>query len=147
MQFHMKTGVCPEYLVRALMCVARLRWLVHLHEHHARMGGVGGAPAWLACHRYWYCCYWWVISWRKKYWMFNFETKIKKMFQINLNSDLKEEPDLKSRCWFTLFEAVMPGSWTCLNLLRYAQMRYANMLWYVRLCECIWIWVKYYVPK
>ena len=42
--------------------------------------------------------------------MFNFETKIKKMFQINLNSDLKEEPDLKSRCWFTLFEAVMPGS-------------------------------------
>ena len=31
------------------------------------------------------------------------------MFQIDLNSDLKEEPDLKSRCCFTLFEPVMPG--------------------------------------
>ena len=35
--------------------------------------------------------------------------KNQKMFQINLNSDLKEEPDLKSRCCFTLFELVMPG--------------------------------------
>ena len=30
------------------------------------------------------------------------------MFQTDLNSDLKEEPDLKSRCCFTLFEPVMP---------------------------------------
>ena len=35
--------------------------------------------------------------------MFIFETKNKKMFQIDLNSDLKGEPDLKSRCCFTLF--------------------------------------------
>ena len=28
----------------------------------------------------------------------------------DLNSDLKEEPDLKRRCWFTLFEPVMQGS-------------------------------------
>ena len=28
---------------------------------------------------------------------------------IDLNSDLKEEPDLDSRCYFTLFELVMPG--------------------------------------
>ena len=28
----------------------------------------------------------------------------------DLNSDLKEEPDLKIRCWFTLFEPVMQGS-------------------------------------
>ena len=42
--------------------------------------------------------------------MITFETKMKKLFQIDLNSDLKEEPDLKSRCWFTLFEPVIPGS-------------------------------------
>ena len=28
------------------------------------------------------------------------------MFQKDLNSDLKEEPDLKSRYWFTLFDTV-----------------------------------------
>ena len=31
------------------------------------------------------------------------------MFQIDLNSYLKEEPNLKSRCFFTLFEPVIPG--------------------------------------
>ena len=35
--------------------------------------------------------------------MITFETKMKKC-------DLKEEPDLKSRRWFTLFEPVIPGS-------------------------------------
>ena len=34
----------------------------------------------------------------------------KKMFQIDLDSDLREEPDLKSRFWFTLFGPVMQGS-------------------------------------
>ena len=34
----------------------------------------------------------------------------KKMFQIDLDSDLREEPDLMSRCWFTLFGPVMQGS-------------------------------------
>ena len=33
-----------------------------------------------------------------------------KMFQIDLNSDLKEEPVIKRKCSFTLFEKVMPGS-------------------------------------
>ena len=31
-----------------------------------------------------------------------------KTFQIDLNSDIKEEPGLKSRCGFTVFEPVMP---------------------------------------
>ena len=42
--------------------------------------------------------------------MITFEKQNEKMFQIDLNSDLKEEPDLKSRCWFTLFEPVIPRS-------------------------------------
>ena len=36
--------------------------------------------------------------------MSTFEAKMKKIFQIDLNSDLKEEPDFKSGCWFTLFK-------------------------------------------
>ena len=40
----------------------------------------------------------------------HFRNRNKKMFQIDLNSDLKEEPDLNGKCWFTLFELVMPGS-------------------------------------
>ena len=32
------------------------------------------------------------------------------MFQIDFNSDLKEESDLKSRCWFSLFESVIQVS-------------------------------------
>ena len=31
------------------------------------------------------------------------------MFQIDLNGDFKEEPDLQSRCSLTLFEPLMPG--------------------------------------
>ena len=42
--------------------------------------------------------------------MFTFQIKTKKMFQIDLNRDLKEEPDLKSRCCFALFEPAMSGS-------------------------------------
>ena len=44
------------------------------------------------------------------------ETKSEKMFQIqiDLNSDLKEEPDLKSWCCFTSFEPLIPGFWICL---------------------------------
>ena len=36
--------------------------------------------------------------------------KNQKMFQIDLSSDLKKKPDLKSRCYFTLFEPIMSGS-------------------------------------
>ena len=32
------------------------------------------------------------------------------MLQIDLDSDLKEEPDLKDRGWFTVFGPVMQGS-------------------------------------
>ena len=45
-----------------------------------------------------------------------------KMFQIDLNSDLKEELDLKSSCWFTKFGSVMQVSWICLVLLKYCRM-------------------------
>ena len=37
------------------------------------------------------------------------------MFQIDMKSDLKEEPVIKRKCSFTLFEKLMPGSWICLN--------------------------------
>ena len=37
------------------------------------------------------------------------------MFQIDLNSDLKKELDLKSRYRFTLSEQVMRGSGICQN--------------------------------
>ena len=39
-----------------------------------------------------------------------FGNKNEKMFQIDLDSDLKEQPDLKSKCWFTLFGPVMQAS-------------------------------------
>ena len=42
--------------------------------------------------------------------MITSETKNKNMFQIDLNNDLREEPDLKSRCLFTYIKQVMPGS-------------------------------------
>ena len=42
--------------------------------------------------------------------MITFEKKNENMFQIDFNNDLKEEPDLRSRCWFTYFKPVVPGS-------------------------------------
>ena len=39
-----------------------------------------------------------------------FLKQIEKIFQIDLNIDLKEEPDLRSRCWFTLFGRQCKGS-------------------------------------
>ena len=53
--------------------------------------------------------------------------KNKKMFQIDLNSDLKEEPDLKSKCCFTLFEPVIP---------RYILSIYTK---YALICVNLWI--------
>ena len=46
-----------------------------------------------------------IYSWKKN----------EKLSQIDLNSGLKQEPDLKSRCCFTLCELAMPGSLTYLN--------------------------------
>ena len=106
--------------------------------------------AWVACWRGWRTCVgsvlvWCdsvlvsiiipifiieILSWRKKCWMFTFETKMKKMFQKDLNSDLKEEPDLKSRCCFTLLEPVMPGSWICLN---------PSVGKYTSICVTLWL--------
>ena len=52
------------------------------------------------------------------------------MCQIDLESNLKEEPDWKSRCCFTLLEPVMPGSWICLN---------SNVGKYASVCVTLWI--------
>ena len=57
--------------------------------------------------------------------------KNEKMFQIDLNSDLKEERDLKSRYCFTLL-------WTDFN---------PNVGKYASICEYAWIFVKHNVPK
>ena len=54
------------------------------------------------------------------------ETKNEKKFQIQiyLNSNLKEETDMRSWCCFTLFEPVMPESWICLipNVAKYTSI-------------------------
>ena len=75
----------------------------------ANVVGVSVVLTWVACYYYCYCDYWNTILEEK---MLNvyFSNKNQKIFQIDLNSDLKEELDLKSRCWFTLFDPVMPGS-------------------------------------
>ena len=75
------------------------------------VGGVGSVRAWEVYLRGWrpiiiVTVITEILSWRKKYWVFTFENKNEKMFQINLSSDLKEEPYLKSRYWFILFETV-----------------------------------------
>ena len=86
------------------------------------MGRVGGVFVWMACYRRWH-------EWHAnmddmllllllillKYYPEEQNTEclflkqIEKIFQIDLNIDLKEEPDLRSRCWFTLFGPAMQG--------------------------------------
>ena len=82
--------------------------------------------AWVVCLRGWCTCVGGVLACVAWVARVSFETKMKKMFQIVLDSDLKEEPDFKGRCWFTLFRPVMQGSRICLNLLKYALM-WANI--------------------
>ena len=66
-----------------------------------------------------------------------FLNKHENMSKIDLNRDLKEEPNLKSWCFFTLFEN--PGYvWIPM---------WANMPRYVYLCEYASICVKHYAPK
>ena len=48
------------------------------------------------------------------------------MFQIDLNSDLKKEPGLKGRYFFTLL-------WTDLN---------PNVDKYASICVTLWIWLN-----
>ena len=64
------------------------------------VGGVGGVLTWFACYLYCYC-YYRNTTLKKKMLSFNFY-KNEKMFQIDLNSDLKKELDLKIRYCFTL---------------------------------------------
>ena len=75
------------------------------------------------------------VSWRWR-WFFGLKSKMlniyfwnnsEKMFQTDLNSDLKEEPDLKSRPWFTLFGPAMQGSW------------YASIYWNIPECGQVFI--------
>ena len=64
------------------------------------VGGLGGVITWFACYYYCYCYYW--ITILKKKVLSAYLYKNEKMFKIDLNSDLKEEFDLKSSCCFTL---------------------------------------------
>ena len=91
----------------------------------ACVGGLGHALAWLACLRGRRASVW--SRWgrkranagdmlllllllllnailKKKVLNVYFWNKNAKMFQIDLSNDLKEEPELKSRCCFTLLE-------------------------------------------
>ena len=64
------------------------------------------------------------------------------MFEVDLNSDLKEEPDFTCRCWFILFEPVISESRIYLNLLKYTQMcldlcNFVNIPEYARNITCL----------
>ena len=83
--------------------------------------------------------------WREKCWMFTFEKK-RKNVPVDLNNDLKEGPDLRSRCCFTPFGPLVQGSWILPNLLKYARM-WANISRYVWLCKYAWICLEYCRPK
>ena len=77
-----------------------------------------------------YCyCYYWNNILKKKLLNVSFWNN-EKMFQIDLKNNLKKEPDLKSRCYFTLLEPVMPGYWICLN---------PNVSKYASVCVTLWI--------
>ena len=70
-----------------------LAWVACLHGWSASLGCVGGMGG--------------VLSLNVERLLLNLKWKT---FQIDLNSDIKEEPGLKSRCDFTLFEPVMSES-------------------------------------
>ena len=86
----------------------------------ARMDGVGNFLAWEKCQHVWRGWHVWrasvcgelaCVGWvRWMMFLVCFGTKMKKRLQIDRNSDLKEEPDLKSSRWFTLLEPPMQGS-------------------------------------
>ena len=58
------------------------------------------------------------------------------MFQIDLNSDLKEQPSLKNWCWFTLFEIY--GNTRILNMPESAEI-WLNVRKYVSIYVTLWI--------
>ena len=93
---------------RASKCggLAFISWVgqvVCLCGWHANDGGISDVLTRMACYYYCYWCYWNAIL-KSKMLNVYFWSKNEKIFQIDLNSDLKEEPDFKSGCWFTLFE-------------------------------------------
>ena len=91
----------------------------------ANVVGVSVVLTWVAC--YYYCSsYYWNTILKENVYLWN---KNRKMFQIDLDSDLKEEPDLKSRCSFTLFEPVLLGYMS--YLYKYTK--------YALICVTLWI--------
>ena len=80
--------------------------------HGLKVIGVSDVLTWVACYYYCYCYYRNTDNLEKKLNVY-FWDKNEKIYQIqiDLNSDLKKEPDLKSWCYFTLIEPVMLRSW------------------------------------
>ena len=119
-----------------------LAWAVYLHGKRASVGWVGGVFTWLAlvvCCYHW-CCNYWNIVLRKKVSHVFFWNKNEKTFQLDSEKDLKEDPDLKSRCWFTLFWTdnantlnMVESTETCSNVDKYASI--SVILWIPYLLE------------
>ena len=99
--------------------LAWVAWVACLRGWHASVGGVGGVLfvqlvwqlvwnanvvgldgvlMWVACYYYCYCYYWNTIL-KEKMLNVYFWNKNKQIFQIDLDSDLKEEPDLLYIIW------------------------------------------------
>ena len=109
-----------------LFVLAWEAWVAYLRGWRACVDGV---LAWVACYYYCYCYYLKTILKKK---ILNDYVWNGKMLQIDLNSYLKEEPDLKSKCCFTLLEPVMPRSWIWLNPDGSGDK-------YVLICVTLWI--------
>ena len=116
------------------------KWVWEIACYSCYMGGVGSVLAWVARLRGWCASVGRMLLLlllllllfilKKK--MLNDYVWNGKMLQIDLNSYLKEEPDLKSKCCFTLVEPVMPRSWIWLNPDGSGDK-------YVLICVTLWI--------
>ena len=83
--------------------------------------GVSGVLTWVACYYYCYC-YYWNTTLKKK--MLSVNVKSEKMFQIDLNSDLKKEPHLKCRysLYITLNRSQSQRGQICLKMWNFVNM-------------------------
>ena len=120
--------------------VACFAWAVYSHGKRASVGWVGSVFTGLALV---VCCYHWCCNYYRP------EEKCiacfllkqnEKTFQLDSEKDLKEDPDLKSSCWFTLFwtdNANTPNMFesneTCSNVDKYASI--SVILWIPYLLE------------